>query len=60
MGAGQGGRAKEVGRNDRWGGEGRGEKEGSEARGERLLSHGPRRGSSHPGPADQDPVLPPR
>lgn len=39
---------------------GGGEKQGSEARGARLLSHGLRITNSHPGPADQDPVLPPR
>lgn len=39
---------------------GRGEEQGSEARGERLLSRGLKSASSHPGPADQNPVPPPR
>lgn len=39
---------------------GRGRKQGSEARGERLLSHGLRSDSSHPGRAGLDPALPPQ
>lgn len=59
-GVGEGGRAKEVGGNDGWDVQGRAEKQGPEARGECLLSHGLRTSNSHPGPVDQDPVLPPR